>query len=65
VEAELVAGTAELPAGVIDPDLLQAEVDAYAAVGMFGEETPDLEGTYVDVLTEVYADDGTVIWPSG
>jgi NitT/TauT family transport system substrate-binding protein len=65
VESELVAGTAELPAGVIDPDLLQAEVDAYAAVGMFGEETPDLEGTYVDVLTEVYADDGTVIWPSG
>lgn len=65
VESELVAGTAELPAGVIDPDLLQAEVDAYADVGMFGDETPDLEGTYVDVLTEVYADDGTVIWPSG
>ncbi len=65
VESGLVAGSEGTPPGVIDPELLQAEVDAYAEVGMFGEETPDIDGTYVDVLTDVYDGDGTVIWPAG
>lgn len=63
-EAELVMGTSDAPAGVIDADALQAEVDAYAEVGMFGDETPQADDYYVDVLGGIYADDGTVVWPT-
>ena len=44
--------------------MLQAELDAYAKVGLFGGTAPDA-ATYVDAapLADVY--DGTaVIWPS-
>jgi ABC-type nitrate/sulfonate/bicarbonate transport system substrate-binding protein len=61
--------TAETPegtgVGVPDPTLLQAEVDAYADVGLFGEAgAPDIDDRYdVDLIGQVYDDTGTVIWP--
>jgi NitT/TauT family transport system substrate-binding protein len=57
------AGT---PLGVPDPALLQAEVDAYASIGLFGDTTPPIEGTYdVALISGVYDDNGSVIWPKG
>jgi hypothetical protein len=66
-DVELI--TAETPegtgVGVPDPTLLQAEVDAYAEVGLFGEGgAPDIADRFaVDLIDEVYDDTGTVIWP--
>ena len=66
-DVELI--TAETPegtgVGVPDPALLQAEVDAYAEVGLFGEGgAPEIDERYaVDPIAEVYDDTGTVIWP--
>jgi NitT/TauT family transport system substrate-binding protein len=52
------------PLGLVDPALLQAEVDAYTAVGVF-PKAPDLTGTYnADLLKGVYDAEGAVIWPS-
>jgi ABC-type nitrate/sulfonate/bicarbonate transport system substrate-binding protein len=61
--------TAETPegtgVGVPDPALLQAEVDAYAEVGLFGEGgAPEITDRYdVDLVAGVYDDTGEVIWP--
>ena len=66
-DVELI--TAETPegtgVGVPDPALLQAEVDAYAEVGLFGEGgAPEIDDRYeVELIDEVYDDTGTVIWP--
>ena len=45
-------------------ELLQAEVDAYAEVGLFGGEAPDV-APFVDAapIAGVYDDTGQVIWP--
>ena len=45
---------------------LQAELDAYAAVGLFGDrETPEASTRLGDdITTAVYDGDGVVIWPS-
>ena len=64
-DAELL--TAETPAGtgigVPDLELLQAEVDAYAAVGLFGGEAPDA-APFVDVAPIAASTTATsVIWP--
>jgi len=49
--------------GEIDPKLLQAEVDAYAKIGIF-EHTPTIEGSYdQDLIAGVYDPSGAVIWP--
>ena len=50
--------------GVPDLDLLQAEVDAYAEVGLFGGEAPDV-APFVEAapIASVYDDTGAVIWP--
>jgi ABC-type nitrate/sulfonate/bicarbonate transport system substrate-binding protein len=67
-DVELI--TSETPEGkgigVPDPALLQAEVDAYAAVGLFGESgAPDIADRYdVDLIAGVYDDTGAVIWPA-
>jgi hypothetical protein len=52
--------------GVPDPALLQAEIDAYAEVGAFGDGgAPEIDGRYdVDLIAGVYDDTGTVIWPA-
>ncbi len=64
-DAELL--TTQTPAGtgigIPDPAALQDEVDAYAAVGLFGGTAPAVE-PFVDAapITSVY-DGTTVIWP--
>jgi ABC-type nitrate/sulfonate/bicarbonate transport system substrate-binding protein len=62
MSAETPEGTG---VGVPDPALLQAEVDAYAEVGLFGEAgAPEIDDRFaVDPIAEVYDDTGTVIWP--
>ncbi len=51
--------------GVPDVDLLGAEVEAYAGVGVFGEGASPDYSDHVDVapLAGVYDDAGVVIWP--
>jgi NitT/TauT family transport system substrate-binding protein len=52
------------PLGTIDPALLQAEIDAYAAAGIF-EEKPSIEGSYdQSMIAGVYGPDGKVVWPA-
>ena len=51
--------------GVPDAVVLQEELDTYAAVGLFGDgETPTAED-WIDasIISSVYADDGSIIWP--
>ncbi len=62
IEAETPKGTG---VGVPDPALLQAEVDAYAEVGLFGDAgVPDIADRYdAELIAGVYDDTGTVIWP--
>lgn len=65
-EAELITATTPDGVGVGVPDAagLQAEVDAYAAVGLFGDTTPSIEDRFdPDLVASLYAADGTVIWP--
>ncbi|NNE13192.1 MAG: ABC transporter substrate-binding protein [Ilumatobacter sp.] len=52
--------------GVPDDVGLQAELDAYAAVGLFGDgETPDAASILGnDLIASVYDANGMVIWPS-
>ena len=51
--------------GVPDPAGLAAEIAAYDAVGVYGDEgPPPVEGRFdADLVAGVYAADGTVIWP--
>jgi NitT/TauT family transport system substrate-binding protein len=52
------------PLGAIDPSLLQSEVDAYAAAGIFAEK-PSIEGSYdQSLIAGVYDPDGKVVWPA-
>jgi ABC-type nitrate/sulfonate/bicarbonate transport system substrate-binding protein len=65
-DAELLS--AETPEGtgmgVPDVERLQAEVDAYAEVGLFGGEAPDVAPFVDDTsIAGVYDQDGQVIWP--
>jgi NitT/TauT family transport system substrate-binding protein len=51
------------PVGLIHPADLQAQIDAYDAIGIFTAKPP-IEGTYDDALiADVYGSDGKVIWP--
>ena len=67
-EANLILqGTPEgVGFGTPDPDALQAELDAYAETGLFGDnDVPDATAAIDSALTmTVYDDDGAVIWPS-
>jgi ABC-type nitrate/sulfonate/bicarbonate transport system substrate-binding protein len=51
--------------GMIDPALLQTEVDAYAQIGIFTDK-PSITGTYDEsLIAGVYGPDKKVIWPAG
>ena len=67
-EAEIIKATTApgQPYGFPDPVSLQAEVDAYAAIGLFGGDTaPSIDGVANPLVGDVYADDDrTVIWPA-
>ncbi len=53
------------PIGLIDPAELQAQLDAYDAIGIFTAKPP-IEGTYDEALIAgVYGEDGKVVWPAG
>jgi ABC-type nitrate/sulfonate/bicarbonate transport system substrate-binding protein len=52
------------PFGVPSLELLQAEVDAYAAVGVFETEPPSLADVVaVDLVAGVYDAENQVVWP--
>ncbi len=65
-EAALILdGTPEgMGLGKPDVEALQAELDAYSAVGLFGESTPTATDFVVDLASGVYDDTATVIWPA-
>jgi NitT/TauT family transport system substrate-binding protein len=52
--------------GVPRTEALQAELDAYGEIGLFGDgETPDAAAILGDlIIAGVYDADGTVIWPA-
>jgi len=53
------------PLGLPDDKGLRAEVEAYAAVGLFDGTAPDISGLYdASVLAMIYDTDDTVIWPA-
>ncbi len=64
-EAKVVTDSSEgQPAGLVDAALLEAEVDAYTAAGVFSS-APPMAGTYdADLVKGVYDSTGTVIWPA-
>lgn len=67
-DAELIVSTTPegVAFGVPDAAMLQAEIDAYAAVGLFGDTaTPDAASRLDnDIIASVYDANGMVIWPS-
>jgi NitT/TauT family transport system substrate-binding protein len=66
VEAKLVVDTNTATAlGVPELELLTDEVTTYAEIGLFDGTAPDIT-PYVDtaLISGVYADDRTVIWPA-
>ncbi len=66
-EAKLVTDStpAGSPVGLADAAGLQNEVDAYAAIGLFGGTAPDISKRFnTSVLTSIYDSAGKVIWPS-
>ncbi len=65
-DAELL--TTQTPAGtgigIPDPELLTAEVEAYAAVGLFGDDgAPDITPRFATEPIESVYDGDQVIWP--
>jgi len=52
--------------GIPDAAMLQAELDAYAAVGLFGDKkTPDAASRLDnDIISSIYDSNDVVIWPS-
>lgn len=58
------AVTDDAPLGVPVLELLQAELDAHAAVGIYPDGAPDA-ATFVatDPISSIYDDSGTLIWP--
>jgi len=65
-EAALILdGTPEgMGLGMPDVKMLQAELDAYSAVDLFGDMTPSAADFVVDLAAGVYDETATVIWPA-
>ena len=63
--ALILRGTPEdIGLGVPDVEALQAELDAYASVGLFGDATPVAADYVTDLSAGVYDTMATVIWPA-
>jgi hypothetical protein len=66
-ESQLIVDTTPdgTPIGVPDAAVLQDELDTYAEVGLFGDgETPKAEDSIdASIISSVYADDGSIIYP--
>jgi ABC-type nitrate/sulfonate/bicarbonate transport system substrate-binding protein len=67
VESKLVVETnANTALGVPEAALLTNEVTTYAEIGLFNGKAPDITPyVNIDLISGVYADDRTVIWPGG
>jgi len=66
-ESKLVADNtpAGQPVGLPSLDKLEAEVKAYAEIGLFGGKAPDISKAYdANVLTSIYDSAGKVVWPA-
>lgn len=65
-EAALILdGTPEgMGLGMPDVEALQAELDSYSAVGLFGDATPNAADYVVDLAAGVYDETAVVIWPA-
>ncbi len=66
-ESRLVTDTTPKGAAIGVPDAagLQAEVDAYAKIGLFGGKAPDIAKRFdASLLQAIYSSDGKVVWPS-
>ncbi|MFZ1488997.1 MAG: ABC transporter substrate-binding protein [Ilumatobacteraceae bacterium] len=67
VEAQLILDTTPQDSfpGVPHESGLQAEVDAYHEIGLFGDTAPAIEGRFdPDLVRGLYGDDGSVVWPA-
>ena len=63
--ALILEGTPEdMGLGIPDVEALQVELDAYAAVGLFGDATPVAADYVVDLSAGVYDTMATVVWPA-
>lgn len=64
-DAGTIAGsvTPDAPLGLPVPALLQAEVDAYHAVGLFADGAPPITDALDLELTDPLYDDGALVWP--
>jgi NMT1/THI5 like len=66
-ESQLIVDTTPDGTGVGVPDaaVLQTELDTYAEVGLFGDgETPQAEDSIdAAIISSIYADDGSIIFP--
>jgi len=66
-DAQLILDTtpADSFPGVPDPEGLAAEIAAYDAVGVYGDDgAPSVDGRFdAELLAGLYAGDGAVIWP--
>jgi NitT/TauT family transport system substrate-binding protein len=66
-DAQLITDTtpADSFPGVPDPEGLAAEIAAYDAVGVYaGTGAPEVDGRFdADLLADLYATDGSIIWP--
>ena len=59
-----IPAPATLPIGVPDIKLLDKEVNAYAAIGLFDGQVPDITTLVNTTMVQgVYDDAGHVIWP--
>ena len=60
----IMAGTPEgVGLGVPDVTALQAEVDAYSEVGLFGDDSPEASDYVIDLAAGLYDEAEGVIWP--
>jgi ABC-type nitrate/sulfonate/bicarbonate transport system substrate-binding protein len=63
--ATVAKGTPSGPVGLIDPAVFTAEVDAYAAAGVFASGKPTTTGTYDESVAKgVFDASGKLIWPA-
>ena len=66
-ESQLIVDTTPDGTGIGIPDaaVLQTELDTYAGVGLFGDgETPQAEDSIdASIISSIYAEDGSIIFP--
>jgi NitT/TauT family transport system substrate-binding protein len=67
VESKLISGSkaSDLPIGVPDTKLLEQEVNAYAEIGLFDGQVPDISTVLnTNLVKGLYDSTGKVVWPA-